>query len=136
MIVTNLTTEQEDGIARVRGKVAWESADRPHLDLFVETKAEFGRFLWADPNAFLLASVLPAWHSKEERLLIGGPLCPLLRQNLQAVFTTFALWYPELAPPPKLDSDRGFLPLARLATRSYRCCRVESTPWLFRGHTH
>jgi hypothetical protein len=61
--------------------------------------------MWPDPNALLLACLLPAWRAGERRVRIEGPLCPTLLLNLRAAVAVVGFWYPELGEPPDVEGS-------------------------------
>jgi hypothetical protein len=54
--------------------------------LYVQTDDVFQDAMWADPNSFLVAGLLVARHSGEQRIRVEGRLCPALVNNLNGVF--------------------------------------------------
>jgi hypothetical protein len=91
---------------RVQAQVQWESSNRPSLEIYAESPPSHGAELSADPNAFLVAAYLPAWHYGEEVVQIDGPVCPVLHDNLKAAAALLAEWYPEFGSPPSVCPAR------------------------------
>jgi hypothetical protein len=109
MIVTNIKLKRVDGFVRASADVIWEQAKKEPLDFFVETPEEYESAFWADPNAFLLAVYLAAWHAGEERIRIDEPICPVLFQNLKVVIPVLKSWYDDvLYPQPVVEPVAGF----------------------------
>jgi len=106
--ITELTASIVAGVARAQALVSWDDADRPPVRLFVEVGAGFREGFAPDPNGFLVAAFLPAWHAGERRVTVEGSLCPVLRDNLGAVTATLQAWYPELGPPPTVSPTHGY----------------------------
>ena len=127
MRIDAITLEELPGKRRVAASVEWEDADRPSLGLFAETDADRREGFWPDPNAFLTACALPAWHAGERRVFIDGELCPVLHDRIAIVFATLQTWYPELGPPPTIEAKRyrAHSPLGRQAA-SYLSCGIDS----------
>jgi hypothetical protein len=98
MRVTQITATE----GQVRAQVTWEQAPRAPLDL--QVTADHGT-LTADPNAFLLVCYLPAWRAGEERVVIDGAICPVLRANLSAATQVLAGWQTSLGPRPRIEAD-------------------------------
>ncbi|MGH9441635.1 MAG: hypothetical protein ACRD16_05130 [Thermoanaerobaculia bacterium] len=107
MKISNLRRE---GPARVAATVAWEDSERPALEVFFETRVEFGSELEPDPNALLLAAYFPAIRHKEKRILLEGPVSPRMRDGLKAVASLFRGWYGGERDEPRLDVALGFAP--------------------------
>ena len=107
MILSELGASSEGGLVRAQAEVAWEEAEREGLSLFVETKEDLGAAPLGDPNAFLLACLLPAWREGEKRVLIEGALCPVLLLNVRVALSTLRSWYPAMGAPPSIESTDG-----------------------------
>ncbi|WP_217914442.1 hypothetical protein [Miltoncostaea marina] len=103
MIVGPVAERATDGARRVEARIAWEDAPRAEQTLYYEVGPDHAAPLTADPNAFLVGAVLPAWHAGERRVRVEGPLCPMLLDQLRAPLLTLASWYPELGPPPAVE---------------------------------
>src|SRR5688572_1950018 len=99
MLIDGFHLVAHDSLTRASMAVTWETAAREDWELFVEVAAEGRDALWPDPNAALLACLLPAWHAGEKRIRIGADVCPALLLRLSSAITTLRLWYPELGPP-------------------------------------
>jgi len=112
---------------RVEGEVQWEDVDRQSVTVFFECAPSHQFALAADPNAFLVGTVLPAWHGGERRVSIEAPVCPILLDQIRAPLATLSKWYPELGPPPILESD-GLESVRRpeAGAISFLSCGVDS----------
>jgi hypothetical protein len=112
MKVSDFTFKQEAGTVRAEATFTWEDIDRPPFTLFVQTPAAFGDLLFPDPNSFLRAGLLNAWHYGEKRIQVAGSLCPALVNNLEGVFLLLKRWYPQdFGDKPALEAAEGFKPL-------------------------
>lgn len=111
MHISDLRLLTGAGQVRAEARVTWEEADRAPVDVYVEIDAQFAWALHPYPNGFALAGIIPAWHAGERRLLVEGSLCPVLRDNLCFALATLRQWYPEMGPPPALQTTQGFAPL-------------------------
>ena len=87
---------------QARAEVTWEDANRPAVNLSIECE----RDIYADPNGFLLACYLPAWHAGERRVSLDQAVCPILRANLSSAVQTLARWNRYLGPPPIIEAPR------------------------------
>ena len=67
---------------RVSATVIWENCDRPDIEVFFETNAEFGQDLIINPNSWLLACTLPAMRYGEERITLDAPISPEIKDGL------------------------------------------------------
>ncbi len=103
MRITDIAAESSDGRSGARAHVTWENCDREPIDLTVE--AEIDEALASGAPGFLLAGYLPAWHAGEERVCVEGAACPLFLDSLKAASRTLQDWYPELGPPPRIESS-------------------------------
>jgi hypothetical protein len=105
--IVELRSGVAGGRARAAATVVWEDRDRPRQEIFFEVPAEFAGGLEPNPEAFLLAGVMPASDFGERRVSIDGAICPVLRNGLFAAFRVLRDWYPESAFPV-IEPARGF----------------------------
>lgn len=108
MHISGLRIEDGFSVLRVSAAVAWQETDRSPFPFFVETEARFAIAFRPDPNAFLVACAIPAWHAGERRLSIDGPLCPVLCSNIEAALAMLKSWYPGLGPAPEIVTTHDF----------------------------
>jgi hypothetical protein len=109
--VADFDFSKDSGLARVKARVSWEEADSPPVRVFVEVPESHAEGFWPDPNAFLIAAVLPAWRAGERRVRVEGSLCPVLHENLRAAITTLQAWYPDMGTPPAIECSEGTMAL-------------------------
>lgn len=110
MRISDLDVSRYSGVARASASVTWEDCDRAPLNLFVDVEERFHLALRADPNAFLMACLVPAWHFGERRIAIDGALCPLLRRNLEVVFAKLSRWFrSDFNAPPRIEPSGGYV---------------------------
>lgn len=110
MNISNLDIIKSKGTVRVEAEMHWEDVDKAPFRIFVQTQEEYEEFIWPDPNAFLIGSILPIWYSGESRIKIEGHLCPVLASKLSAVYMLLNTWYPDdfNFKPPILEPTEGF----------------------------
>lgn len=108
MKVSDFTLKKEAGTVRAEATFTWENIDRPPFTLFIQTQEAFADLLFPDPNSFLRAGVLNAWHYGEKRIQVAGSLCPALVNNLEGVFLLLKRWYPQdFGDKPAIESTAG-----------------------------
>ena len=107
MRIENLRKESVGDRSRVCARIVWEDADRPERDLFFGTTAPFADDLTLNPNAFLLACILPAMANGEKRVWVDGRLCPELKENLMVAAGWIRHWYGPPRRPIAIQSARG-----------------------------
>jgi hypothetical protein len=73
--------------------VSWEESDRPCREIFFETDEKFAETISCNPDAFLVACILPAMHHGEKRIVVDGGICPELKENLVDVVGWLRHWY-------------------------------------------
>lgn len=95
MRIENLRSEKSEKKVKVVATVIWEDCDRPNQDAYIETDEAFAQDLSCDPNAFLIASAIPAMYFGEERVYIDAEICPELRDGLEVAMNWLSLWYYE-----------------------------------------
>ena len=101
----------EAGLVGVGATVEWEECDRPPLDLHFRTDPRYGDGLWHNPNAFLLASIFPAMHRGERRVLVEGKVCPELRNGLAtAMLYVRQMSHRNRLPSIEIEATQGFEP--------------------------
>jgi len=64
----------------------WEDCDQPSQEVYFECPASFEDDIAPNPNAFLLAGIMPATDRGEHRVQVEGSVCPELRNGLLAAF--------------------------------------------------
>ncbi len=74
MRVTDFSETKDSQRCRVSAKVAWEDCDYSGYDIVFETEPAYADALTCNPNAFLLATAIPAWFYGERRVLIDGEI--------------------------------------------------------------
>ena len=93
MKIENFRSEKRNGRATVLATVSWEESDRPSQEIFFETDEKFAESISCNPNAFLVACILPAMHHGERRVLVDGGICPELKENLVDVMGWLRHWF-------------------------------------------
>lgn len=93
MKIENLRREHRQNRVRIAATVIWENCDRPPQELYFETPAEFAEDFACNPNAFLLATALPAMRYGEQRIAIAAPICPRIKEGLTTVMHCLVNWY-------------------------------------------
>ncbi|HUF62780.1 MAG TPA: hypothetical protein VMN36_11950 [Verrucomicrobiales bacterium] len=106
-------TEEGDSV-QASATAAWEDSDRPQQRIYVETHARFAGDLNCNPNAFLLAAILPAMRHGERRVLVDGKVCPDLRNGLVTAMQLLCSWYGDAYHrPPMIEATQGFGPVSQ-----------------------
>jgi hypothetical protein len=128
MLINEINLRDESGRMRAEALVTWEEANRPPLKFFVETDAGFRSGFWCDPNGFLVAAILPAWHAGERRVKVDGSICPILNSKIKAALATLQSWYPDMGSLPTIESARGFHVHRPFKTQaaSFLSCGIDS----------
>src|SRR3970040_1218120 len=67
MRIVDLRKVARPGGARVAATVIWEECDRPTQEVYVECRGPAAEDLAPNPDAFLLACVMPAMEDREGR---------------------------------------------------------------------
>ncbi len=93
MRVENLRFEKDDGIVRAVATVIWEDCIRPTQEIFFGTVDKFSDSLSCNPHAFLVACIMPAFNSGEQRLLIEEEICPELKDGLITAMHWMRFWW-------------------------------------------
>ncbi|MFC1715263.1 hypothetical protein ACFL6S_16460 [Candidatus Poribacteria bacterium] len=128
MHISEINLVNESGIVRAEAQLIWEEADKAPTSLFFEVDAQFQDAFWADPNGFLMAAILPAWHAGEKRVKVDGALCPVLCNNLESSTRLLRSWYPELGSRPTIEPSQGFKTTLTFKAQaaSFLSCDIDS----------
>jgi hypothetical protein len=113
--ITDLRREEVAGGARVAARLIWEDADRPSQDVWFECRGGAptpdalgpAAELSPNPDAFLLASVMPALELGERRVLVEGAICPELRGGVLTAIGVIRDWFPGL-DAPAIEASGGY----------------------------
>jgi hypothetical protein len=93
MKIEKLRSRQVNNSQRISADVRWEDCDRPGQEIYFETEQEFAQGFCPNPDAFLVAAVMPAlWHG-ERRIRVDGDVCPELREGLITAMSVIRSWY-------------------------------------------
>ncbi len=114
MKISGIGTSRNGDRTRAAATVEWEDADRPSLELYFEG----GDAIAADPHAFLLAAIVPAWRHGERRVAIEGAICPRLRDGLRTAQKALSEWARVARRPAAIEPSAGFQPYAAARERA------------------
>jgi hypothetical protein len=89
--------------------IIWEDVPRPNQEVYFDCPASFAKDIAPNPNAFLLACVMPALDYGEGRVLIEGSVCPELRNGLHTALRVIRDWYPQ-CKIPLIEATSGYYP--------------------------
>ncbi len=112
MRITDLRLARTGDTARATARVTWEEIPRPPFDLSFETTGPGAEDFGAEPEAFLLASVLPAMKNRERRVFVEGRLCPRLADGVTAAIALLGDWYRTPRGPVAIEPSEGFRAIA------------------------
>jgi len=93
MRIENLRRERHANATRVTARLTWEDSDRNPLEVFFETGAPFAEGLTCNPDAFLIAGIVPALRHGESRIAVEGEVSPELLDGLPAVMAVLRHWF-------------------------------------------
>jgi hypothetical protein len=138
MRIEGLEAAAAGGAARVSARIVWEDCPREPFDLAFDAHGEATADLRADPNAILLAAILPAMRCGERRISIEGTVCPRLRDGLGAAAAILRGWY---GPPrllPAIEPSAGFaapVPAAGGGAAAFLSGGMDSLDVFLRNHS-
>jgi hypothetical protein len=122
MKIVDFISEKENDNAKFSATVVWEDNDRPPQELYFEIEETFAEGLFCNPNAFLVACIMPAFRSGERRILIDAEICPELIKNLMVTMRLMRYWYNWYGSKYKLlkidaksNSDGSYTPVPERA---------------------
>lgn len=122
MIISEFEKTLQEGRARVSATVKWEDYPFAERQVFFETDEALADDLAPNPNAFLLAAVVPASHFGERRIRVEGSLCPSLRDGLVTVVRQLHQWYGGPGDDIGIEARDGFEAPAMPAALRRACC--------------
>lgn len=93
MKIDNLRHTLENGRPGVAADITWEDCHRSPYTLYFETDAAFSDDLTCNPNAFLVATLLPAMHYGEKRISLNHKICPELYEGLINAMHWIRRWF-------------------------------------------
>jgi hypothetical protein len=96
MKIENLKKSVHHGKPRISATIVWEDLDREPQEIYFETEPEYTQSIHPNPNAFVMASILPAHYFGERRLYLDEEICPKLKEGLiTAQSLLHHWWYPQ-----------------------------------------
>lgn len=112
MKVHTYSREIHGECTRITATVTWEDCDRDEKVIYFETDSQFADDLRPDPNAFLLAAIMPAMRHGERRIRVDGTVCPNLYRGLEVARRVLSNWYGEKGHRPiTIEATQGVQPL-------------------------
>jgi hypothetical protein len=109
MKIGPLCKNNAGGTVRASARIIWEDCERPSEEVYFECPMSFEDDITPNPNAFLLATIMPAMDRGERRVQVEGSVCPGLRDGLLAALRVIRAWYPQ-SNVPKIETTMGFRP--------------------------
>jgi hypothetical protein len=106
MIIDHFGQTREGDQSAVSARLRWEDNEHPLKTLYFQTDRTFDKHLTPRPEAFLVASLLPAIHFGEKRIRVDGPVCPELLEGLTTAMALFHAWYGDRYHPIPIDCTR------------------------------
>ena len=103
MIIDQFRKTSEDGYTSVSASLQWEQRDHTLKTLYFQTDLSFEEDLSPSPEAFLVASFLPAIHFGEKRIRVNGPVCEELLEGLSTAMALFHAWYGDRYRPIPIE---------------------------------
>lgn len=104
MRLSGFRVEREGKRVRAMADMAWEDADRENAALYFEVDEQHADGMVANPNAFLLAVVVPALRFGERRIAVDGHVCPVLLEGLGTAISMLTAWhYPARTWVPTIE---------------------------------
>jgi len=107
MTISDFCVLKGGGQVRMEATIEWEDSEREPFTLFFASGEAFENDLFPHSSILLNACILPAWRSREKRISVAAPLCPVLVRRIEIALATLRRWYPSLGPYPRIDHQRG-----------------------------
>ena len=106
MRVTDLSSSERHGLARIAARIVWEDREAKDATLWLEFPAALAGAVEPSPNVFLPSAVTCAMSHGERRVLIDGAPCPRHIEGLGTVAAILASWFPRLTAP-RIETTHG-----------------------------
>jgi hypothetical protein len=110
MRIENLNTGIKGNSVQARATVIWEDSESPTQEIYFQTDEQFGPYLSCNPNAFLLATLLPAMRLAEKRVAIDAEVCPELQDGLLTAMSLIREWFGPDRSFVRIESKPRFRP--------------------------
>lgn len=107
MRIESLKYSQNGDRTRVSAMVIWEDCDRPPFELYYETEGLGSADLRSDPQAYLVACLVPATHYGEKRIHLAEEVCPETLDGLRANMQWFHQWSRGKLKPLQIECARS-----------------------------
>lgn len=121
MRIEQLRLEERGQRVRAVARVVWEDNDRPTDDYYFEVDKQYADSISANPDAFLVACIMPALRYGERRIAVEGEICPYLKSGLETSMALIRHWYAkngDRAPVTIEAKSRASEPLSKTSKRS------------------
>ncbi|HIP73814.1 MAG TPA: hypothetical protein EYH05_20755 [Anaerolineae bacterium] len=93
MRITDMQLTDTASGRRASAVIIWEDNERPSQEIFFEVEKPFSAWISANPHAFLVAAIIPAFHHQEKRVVIDADICPRLTTGLNTVMAWLRYWF-------------------------------------------
>lgn len=104
MKIEDFRSEMSDGTAKVAATVIWEDRDRPRQEIYFAAEARFADDLACEPQAFLVACLVPALRHGERRIAVDAEIGPELYDGLQNASRLIQTWSGWTAAPIEISA--------------------------------
>lgn len=108
MRVEDLRLENDGEWTSVSARMTWEDNDRPVERIVFQIGKSLVEDVECNPNAFLVATAVPAAYYGERRLAIDGKICPVLYDGVLTVLAQFKEWFDKKRILPEIEASEGF----------------------------
>lgn len=105
MRIENIRLEKAGSRIRSAADIIWENNDRPRQAVWFEVDIEHEAFLSGSANSFFVGAAIPAFCLGEQRITLGAPICPELKQNLGIACRILSNWYHYKRSPLEIEAD-------------------------------
>ncbi|MFN2357463.1 MAG: hypothetical protein ABR534_06970 [Desulfotignum sp.] len=92
MKITDIHLTKESDFSVASAQVWFEDCDQPCKKIFIKTSVAYDQGFDANPEAFLVGSLLPALHLGEKRIFVEGAVCPFLKEGVDVAMHILSHW--------------------------------------------
>lgn len=136
MIISNFRRSVLGNRVKVSADIVWEDYKPGKQTIYFECDEKYGDVLNCNPDAFLMASVIPAAYFGESRVLVEGTVSSQLFESLPIAIEKMYAWYVGFCKrPPTIEATEVTTTLESIDELNHRVPGMLFTAGLDSFHT-
>ncbi len=93
MKIEDFKSEKKANRKRISMTVRWEDCGHEDFEVYFETDEKYAEDFSSNPNAALLAYLIPALRHGEKRIFMNAEICPELKDGANTAMSWICHWY-------------------------------------------